>query len=111
MTKKIYTAGNQGKKVRSDCFVSLELTDAGGLQIDLQSKVEVMLAYLQTYDLVVSDASVIEENAVIYDSFYRMNNSKSGFVQNLIHNSYLGCCMAFNGEILEFALRIENIEG
>ena len=37
-----YTAGNTGKKVRSDCFVSLELTEKGGINIDLKSKVEVM---------------------------------------------------------------------
>lgn len=38
----IYTAGNKGKKVRSDCFVNLELTKSGGVNIDLKSKVEVM---------------------------------------------------------------------
>jgi len=40
--KKIATAGNQGKRVRSDCFVSLELNDSGGLEIGLQSKVVAM---------------------------------------------------------------------
>jgi glycosyltransferase involved in cell wall biosynthesis len=68
------------------------------------NKVEVMLAYLQSYDLVVSDASTIEDDMVICDSFYSMNNSKSGFLSNLIHNSYLGCCMAFNRKVLRFAL-------
>lgn len=41
-TKSIVTAGNKGEKVRSDCFVSLELTEAGGIQIELKSKVKVM---------------------------------------------------------------------
>ncbi len=68
------------------------------------NKVKLMVAYLQRYDLVVSDASVIEDDTVIYDSFYKMNNSKSGFLSNLIHNSYLGCCMAFNRKILGLAL-------
>ena len=36
------TAGNSGKSVRSDCFVSLELTKSGGIEIDLRSKVEVL---------------------------------------------------------------------
>ena len=40
--KKIATAGNQGKRVRSDCFVSIELRGSGGLKIDLQSKVIAM---------------------------------------------------------------------
>ena len=36
---KTASAGNRGPKVRSDCFVELELTGNGGLQIDLNSKV------------------------------------------------------------------------
>lgn len=69
------------------------------------NKVEVMLDYLQKYDLVVSDASVIDDNdVVIYDSFFEMNGSKGGFFRNLIHNSYLGCCIAFNRKILALAL-------
>lgn len=36
---KTGTAGNQDKTARSDCFVTLELTDSGGLQIELNSKV------------------------------------------------------------------------
>lgn len=39
---KIATAGNKGKKVRSDCFVTLEITSAGGINIDLISKVKVL---------------------------------------------------------------------
>ncbi|OFX26227.1 MAG: citrate lyase ACP, partial [Bacteroidetes bacterium GWA2_31_9] len=38
----IAEAGNRGEKVRSDCYVSLELTSSGGIVIDLQSKVKVM---------------------------------------------------------------------
>ncbi len=33
-------AGNRGGDVRSDCFVSLEITSSGGILIDLQSKVK-----------------------------------------------------------------------
>ncbi len=36
----IATAGNKGKSVRSDCFVSLELTTKGSIEIDLTSKVK-----------------------------------------------------------------------
>ncbi len=42
MEIKIAKAGNVGKKVRSDCFVELELKKSGGIKIDLQSKVESM---------------------------------------------------------------------
>jgi len=36
----IATAGNNGDKDRSDCYVSLELSNSGGIKIDLQSKVK-----------------------------------------------------------------------
>ncbi|MFC2104856.1 aldolase/citrate lyase family protein, partial [Bacteroidota bacterium] len=42
MSNKIATAGNTGKKVRSDCYVTLELKDSGGIIIDQKSKVSVM---------------------------------------------------------------------
>ncbi|MDA3954869.1 MAG: aldolase/citrate lyase family protein [Bacteroidales bacterium] len=42
MSNKIATAGNTGKKIRSDCFVTLELKDKGGIQIEQKSKVEVL---------------------------------------------------------------------
>lgn len=42
MSNKIATAGNMGKKVRSDCFVTLELKDSGGISIEQKSKVQVM---------------------------------------------------------------------
>ncbi len=35
-------AGNKGERVRSDCFVSIEMTQSGGKQIVLKSRVEVM---------------------------------------------------------------------
>lgn len=38
----IASAGNKGKGVRSDCFISIELTDNGGVNINLDSKVKVM---------------------------------------------------------------------
>ncbi len=38
----IATAGNKGKGVRSDCFVTLKLTDQGGIVLKVESKVAVM---------------------------------------------------------------------
>ena len=40
--REIITSGNKGKTIRSDCFVTFELKDSGGLDILLESKVEVM---------------------------------------------------------------------
>lgn len=36
------TAGNKGDKIRSDCEVTLEIKDSGGLQIDVKSRVMTM---------------------------------------------------------------------
>jgi citrate lyase subunit beta/citryl-CoA lyase len=36
----VSTAGNFGKGIRSDCLITLELTEQNGIQIDLQSKVK-----------------------------------------------------------------------
>ena len=42
MKKSIAVAGNSGPKVRSDCEITLELTDDGGIIVDLVSKVKVL---------------------------------------------------------------------
>jgi citrate lyase subunit beta/citryl-CoA lyase len=39
---KTSEAGNKGKEARSDCFVSLELTSKGGIELSVQSKVKSM---------------------------------------------------------------------
>jgi citrate lyase subunit beta / citryl-CoA lyase len=39
---EVATTGNKGKGIRSDCFVTLELTKAGGIALKHESKVEVM---------------------------------------------------------------------
>ncbi len=41
MTNNISEAGNKGQKVRSDCYVNFELTETGGIVLDLKSKVSV----------------------------------------------------------------------
>ncbi len=57
-------------------------------------------------DLVLHDVRVTDENleATIYPSFFAYRRSKTGFTANLIKNSYMGCAMAFRGEILEDVL-------
>ena len=42
MKKSIAIAGNSGPKVRSDCEITLELKNSGGITIDLTSKVKVL---------------------------------------------------------------------
>jgi len=64
MKNTIATAGNNGDKDRSDCFVTLELTDSGGIQIDLVSKVKALYG-----------ASIIELCTNLF-RFFEIKNAK-----------------------------------
>jgi len=71
----------------------------------MENKVKIMFGLLQQYELVVSDCIIINENEdVLQESFFKTRGSKKGRLNNLIKNSYMGCCMAFNRRILEIAL-------
>lgn len=45
--KTTAAAGNRGERVRSDCYVELELTQSGGIQIELNSKVKALFGKQQ----------------------------------------------------------------
>lgn len=69
------------------------------------NKVSRTLFYLESYDLVVSDCSIIDEkNNIICQSFFDKHNSGPGFWKNIAKNAYLGCCMAFNKDVLDYIL-------
>ena len=55
--------------------------------------------------MVVHDADIIDgEGRQIEDSFYARRGSRAGIIKNIWKNSYIGCCMAFRKEVLEYAL-------
>lgn len=66
----------------------------------------------KTCILVIHDADIIDGNdRVVETSFFARRGSKSGVINNVIKNSYIGCCMAFRKELLNIALPIpRNIE-
>jgi glycosyltransferase involved in cell wall biosynthesis len=71
----------------------------------LSGKIEKHLQLHQTYDLVMSDAVVVnEQGLVLYPSFFKARNSKAGLFSNLKKNAYIGCCMSFNRKIISCAL-------
>lgn len=76
-----------------------------------EDKIEIVLSILQgNVSLVMHDATVIEEGNVGFPSFMRYRGSKRGFCHNLLKNSYIGCCMAFRRELLNYILPFpENI--
>lgn len=67
----------------------------------MPNKVETTLLYLRQYDFVVSDCLTINENEeVISYSRIKDYNIKTGFWRLMIKTRYLGCCMAFNRNVL-----------
>jgi glycosyltransferase involved in cell wall biosynthesis len=69
------------------------------------NKVEVIKKYMKDYDLVLSDADIIDEYGnILEESFYKLNKSNAGLFKNIVKNSYLGCTMAFNRKILNKSL-------
>lgn len=69
------------------------------------NKIEVMLSHLSKYSLAVSNCSIVDKNGeVIRESYFNDETLKTGVFRNLIHNNYLGCCMAFRREVLDIAL-------
>lgn len=71
----------------------------------LPSKVEICLKELQRYDIVQTDATIVNDSLqTIYPSLYHLARSKRGFFNNLRKNSYVGCTMAFRRRVLSVAL-------
>ena len=71
----------------------------------LPNKVNVCLKSLITSDLVLTNCRLVDINLkTVNASFFEFNRSKKGIINNLIRNSYLGCCMAFRKEVLVKAL-------
>ena len=70
------------------------------------NKVEVFVEHLRNNALVVSDCSVIDGvGNLILDSFQSLKSpNQYGFWNNLAHNHYLGCCMAFRRELLDIVM-------
>ncbi len=53
-------------------------------------------------DLVLHNAYVTDRRLKITDySFFELRGSRKGFVHNVIKNSYMGCCMAFDRKMLK----------
>ncbi len=70
-----------------------------------EGKVNTMLRSLQSCSLVVSDCHIVDaDRNIIFNSFFFKRNSRPGLFNNLLRNSFLGCCMAFDRNVLNLAL-------
>lgn len=71
----------------------------------MPNKIDVVMKYLKNYDLVMSDAWVVDGNLEpINDSYYSIMHSGKGFWKNFYRNTYLGSCMAFQSHLLRATL-------
>lgn len=60
-------------------------------------------------NLIVHDAEVIDNNKkVIEKSFFDFRKVKNGLINNLIKNSFIGCCMIFRASEKKYILPIPN---
>ena len=67
----------------------------------LPQKVEKTMEYLKVYDFVVSDAVEVDAKLqTIKESRFESYKVKRGFITNLCRSRYIGCCMAFNKNVL-----------
>lgn len=59
---------------------------------------------------VVHDCLVFDSDTkkTIMDSFYNFRKSKVGVLKNIWKNSYIGCCMAFDRDLIKYIVPIPN---
>ncbi len=69
----------------------------------LPDKVEAVRQKLdEGFDLVLHNAMVTDGKLTVTDtSFFNSHSTKTGYFNNLVKNSYMGCCMAFRRELCE----------
>lgn len=76
-----------------------------------ENKVEKVLEVFEhsKCSLVIHDCTVIDNQyKVLYDSFFKIRNSKKGIIKNIWKNSYIGCCMCFEKRLIDNILPIPN---
>jgi glycosyltransferase involved in cell wall biosynthesis len=71
----------------------------------MENKINRHLKHHEEFDLVISDAIVIDEQSqVLFESFFEARGSGRGLLKNIISNSYIGCCMSFTKKITKAAV-------
>jgi glycosyltransferase involved in cell wall biosynthesis len=71
----------------------------------MPGKVSRTLGCLETYDLVVSDSYIVDEDLqLLYGSFFDLLKSGKGIYKNIIKSTYFGSCMSFRKSVLDAAL-------
>jgi hypothetical protein len=71
----------------------------------IKNKVKIFLQYLKKFDVVQSDAVVVNSKLEeLYPGYFDLTQAKTGLLKNVLKNSYIGCNMAFSRRVLDMAL-------
>lgn len=64
-------------------------------------------AFSEGADLVLHNAYVTDKKLRITDySFFELRGSRKGLIHNIVKNSYMGCCMAFDRKMLKHIMPV-----
>lgn len=76
-----------------------------------KDKVRVCKEVLVSYDLILHDCSIVDQNGrMLEPSYFRKIGSRPGIMRNMVKNAYLGCCMAFRRQVLDDVLPFPKVE-
>ena len=72
-------------------------------------KVRVFVSELESVDIVMSNFSVIDESGnVLKQQFYKKNPIANNLYVNILKSQFIGCCLAFKRNVLEYILPFPN---
>lgn len=96
----IFNLENALKQAKGDVIFLSDQDD-----IWLPNKVETIMNLLKENNCVLSDATIINaEGSIMHQSFFQLNHTRQGLLNNLIKNGFIGCCMAFDRTVLDRSL-------
>ena len=71
----------------------------------MNDKVEKCIRLLNDYDLIVHNAEIVNGNCEnTGHDFFSLRDSKGGFWTNIYKNRFVGCCMCFKKQLLNYVL-------
>jgi glycosyltransferase involved in cell wall biosynthesis len=71
------------------------------------NKIATVLEYLYTYDVVMSNISIIDGNGnIVEENFFKKSPISGSIINAVATNPYFGCAMAFKKSILKYVLPI-----
>lgn len=96
----IWNFENALKKAKGDVIFLCDQDD-----VWKPNKVEIVMEALQNHDIVLHDAEIVDKDGNKTGNRYSEGlHHRRGFWSNLWKTRWLGCCMAFRRNVLEYAL-------